>query len=100
PNAVPATAPKAAEPVAAAAPASASKKTKLSYKEQKELDALPERIAALEAGIAAAQGKLGDPAIYQDGGETARQLQAQLEADEAALLDALERWEVLEARSA
>jgi len=83
------------QPVASAP----EKKSRLSYKEQKELESLPDRIAALEANINAAQAGLADGSIYQNGGETARKLQAQLEADEAELLEALERWEMLEARN-
>ncbi|HEY1181051.1 MAG TPA: ABC transporter ATP-binding protein, partial [Rhodocyclaceae bacterium] len=81
---------------AAAKPAS---KSRLSFKEQKELNELPVRIATLEASIAAGQARLADPAIYQSGGDEARNVQAQLEADEAGLLEALERWELLEARN-
>ena len=37
---------------------------KLTYKEQRELEALPERIAALEGEIAEIEAALGDPALY------------------------------------
>lgn len=80
--------------------AAPKKANKLSYKEQKELEGLPDKIASLESSIAAAQAKLADPATYQGSGEEARVLQAQLDADEAALLEAMERWEVLESRVA
>jgi ATP-binding cassette subfamily F protein uup len=74
-------------------------KGKLSFKEQKELSDLPARIATLENSIAGLQARLADPAIYQDGGDEARKVQAQLEADETGLLEALERWEVLESKN-
>ena len=41
-----------------------SAKRKLSYKEQRELEALPERIAALEKEIAEIESILGDPSLY------------------------------------
>ncbi|MDE2599373.1 MAG: ATP-binding cassette domain-containing protein [Rhodocyclaceae bacterium] len=84
---------------AAAKAAAKPGKSKLSFKEQKELNDLPARIATLESSVAALQGRLADPALYQSGGDEARKVQAQLEADEAGLLEALERWEVLEARN-
>ena len=43
---------------------SAPLKRKLSYKEQRELEALPERIAALEKEIAEIESALGDPSLY------------------------------------
>ncbi|MBX9848412.1 MAG: ATP-binding cassette domain-containing protein [Rhodocyclaceae bacterium] len=83
---------------AAAKPAAKQGKSKLSFKEQKELSELPEKIAGLETSIAGYQTKLADPAIYQSGGE-ATKIQGLLEGAEAELLEALERWEVLEARN-
>jgi ATP-binding cassette subfamily F protein uup len=41
-----------------------SQSRKLSYKEQRELEALPGRIAALEGEIAEIEAALGDPALY------------------------------------
>ena len=84
---------------AAKAAAKPAGKGKLSFKEQKELEVLPGRIAALEVSIAGLQSKLADPAIYQTGGDESRKVQAQLEADEAELLESLERWEVLESKN-
>ena len=37
---------------------------KLSYKEQRELEALPAKVAALEAEIAEIESALGDPVLY------------------------------------
>jgi ABC transport system ATP-binding/permease protein len=82
-----------------ASPPTANGKSRLNYKEQRELQGLPDRIAALEASITAAQARLADPAVYQSGGDEARKIQAQLEAGEAELLEALERWEVLESKN-
>ncbi len=83
---------------AAAKPVAKPSKNKLSFKEQKELSELPERIAGLETTIAGYQGQLADPSIYQSGGE-ATKIQGLLEGAEAELLEALERWEALEARN-
>src|SRR6185369_2867513 len=56
-----------AEAKAAAKPAEAAKPKgdKLSWKELRELEALPEKIAGLEAEQAALSAQLEDPAIYQ-----------------------------------
>ncbi|MFA7667025.1 MAG: ATP-binding cassette domain-containing protein [Burkholderiaceae bacterium] len=76
-----------------------SPRTKLSYREQRELDALPARIEALEAEQKTLETRLADPASYQEGGDTVRALRERFEAIENELLEALETWEALEARS-
>ncbi|MEW5967182.1 MAG: ATP-binding cassette domain-containing protein [Pseudomonadota bacterium] len=73
-------------------------KSRLSYKEARELEGLPARIAALEAEQAGIAAKLSDPALYQTDPQAATTLQARTEAIEAELLDALARWEALEAK--
>jgi ATP-binding cassette subfamily F protein uup len=73
---------------------------KLSFKEQRELEALPERIAALEAEQKDLSQKLEDPALYQGEPQEAQRCADRLEALDAELLTLLERWEVLEARAA
>ena len=70
---------------------------KLSYKEQRELDALPDEIAALEAEQAALNAQLSAPEIFKDY-EKAGSLQARAEEIETLLLEKLERWEMLEAK--
>jgi ABC transport system ATP-binding/permease protein len=77
----------------------APSKAKLSYKEVRELEALPARIEALEAEQAELAARLADPALYQNKAEEAAALQARSEAIEAELLDALTRWEALEAKA-
>ncbi len=74
-----------------------SRARKLSYKDQRELDALPLRIEQLEAEVEQAQAALADPALYQDGGESVIGLKRALEAVSAELEAAYERWETLEA---
>jgi ABC transport system ATP-binding/permease protein len=82
------------------APAKPAPKSKLSYKEARELEALPEKLGALEAEQAQIADRLADPALYQSNPQEAAALQARSEAIEAELLDALARWEALEAKAA
>jgi ATP-binding cassette subfamily F protein uup len=74
-------------------------KARLSYKEVRELEGLPARIAALEAEQAGLADQLGDPLLYQSGAQDAASLHARSEAIEAELLAALARWEELEAKA-
>ena len=77
-----------AEP-AAAVPASARK---LSYKETRELAALPDQIAALEEEIAAAERDLSDGTIYAKDPSRAAALAVRLPAARAELDAAETRW--------
>ena len=72
---------------------------KLGFKEQRELEQLPDRIAALEAEQAGLQARLADPAFYQGPAEPLQQLQIRLAAIDVELDAALLRWETLEAKS-
>ena len=76
------------EPMAADAPT----KRKLSYKEQRELEALPGRIAALEAEIAEIEAALGDPALYAKDPARASVLAARLTPAREELDAAETRW--------
>lgn len=82
------------KPVATRAPA----KTKLSYKEQLELDQLPEKIEALEIEQAAINETLADPEIYKTDLEKATSLQIKLTELDEALMNTLARWEELESK--
>lgn len=75
----------------------ANRAVKLSYKEQRELDALPDEIAALEAEQAEINAQLSDPEIFKDY-EKAGALQSRAEEIEMLLLEKLERWELLETK--
>ena len=92
----------AAAPKASAQPAQAkpAPKSKLSYKEARELEALPVQLEALEAEQAQIAGAAGRPRAVSVQSEEAASLQARSEAIEVELLDALARWEVLEAKAA
>jgi ATP-binding cassette subfamily F protein uup len=89
---------KVAEPAAApaptAAPAAAARR-KLSYKEQRELEALPGRIEALEQEQAQIHAALADGSLYATDGARAAQLATRNAAIEDELMAALERWEAL-----
>ncbi|WP_369160084.1 ATP-binding cassette domain-containing protein [Candidatus Thiodiazotropha sp. LNASS1] len=72
------------------------KSEKLSYKDQRELDALPQRIEALEVRLDELQTRLGDPDLYRTQGELVAELQQQMSAVQLELDQAYERWETLE----
>ena len=77
---------------------SSAKTGKLSYKEQRELDALPARIEALEAEQARIAAQLASADLYQREPQQVPVLQARHEAIEIELMEALETWERLGAR--
>jgi ATP-binding cassette subfamily F protein uup len=70
---------------------------KLTFKEQKELEALPGRIEGLESEQCQLQETMADPAFYRDSGRKVVEIKTRLEALEKELADAYERWEELEA---
>ncbi len=74
-------------------------RSKLSYKEQRELEALPERIGALEAELAVAAARLADPALYREAPQEVRSLHERVGKLEAEIEQAMVRWEELEGRS-
>ena len=82
-------------PVAKDKPKAAAAK-KLSFKDQRELDGLPDRIAALETEEASLHARLADPNLYQNTPEAAVELNARLEAVGEEMLAAMARWEELE----
>ena len=73
----------------------AAKVRKLSYKEQRELEALPQRIADLEAEQASISSHLADGTLYASDNAKAMQLAQRNAAIETELLETLERWEAL-----
>jgi ATP-binding cassette subfamily F protein uup len=73
-------------------------RTKLSYKEQRELDALPGRIASLETEQKQLGASLADPQTYQQPGADLKAMNERFALIETELLECLERWEELEAR--
>jgi len=84
-------------PPASPPPASprSSKSRKLSFKEQRELDALPETIAALEAEQQDITQALADGSMYASDPARAAALASRSAEIDDALMQALERWELL-----
>lgn len=72
-------------------------KKKLSYKEQREFDQLPEQIAALEAEQKIIQETLADGSLYAKDPARAATLHARDGEIEDLLMTALERWSALSA---
>lgn len=86
-----------AEP--AQAPKNPPSKKKLSYKETRELEALPQKIEDLENEQKTLAEKLNDPDFYRDPAAV-QATNARLAEIDEELLFALERWEELESRKA
>jgi ATP-binding cassette subfamily F protein uup len=83
------------EPTAPAPPAKSGRK--FTNKEQRELDALPAQIDALEAEQSELGAKLADPVFYQRERSAAAQVKARLDELDRQHAAALARWEELEA---
>jgi ATP-binding cassette subfamily F protein uup len=91
-----AAAPKAADRGAPAAARAPKAQTKLSYKDQRELDGLPAKMEKLTAEIAAIEAKLADPAFYSRDPDGFAKQSARLTAAAAEHEQAEERWLELE----
>ena len=84
------------EPTKQEKPKAETKKAKLSYKEQRELEELPAKMEALEADIEALQTEVNSSDFFsKEIAYTQEKLQA-LAEKEAELEQAFERWEMLE----
>ncbi|HQR96468.1 MAG TPA: ATP-binding cassette domain-containing protein, partial [Thiotrichales bacterium] len=75
------------------------KKPKLSYKEQKQLDTLPETIATLEAEQVSLGEQLSDPTIFADSSKV-KAIQLRLQQLEQEIEAAMTTWAELEAKQA
>jgi len=73
-------------------------RTKLSYRESRELEALPAELEALEAEQRALAEKMSDPAYYRQDPASMRGDQQRTAQIEALIHEKLERWEALEAK--
>jgi ATP-binding cassette subfamily F protein uup len=69
---------------------------KLSFKEERELEALPGRIAELEQEQEQIHATLADPGFYKNAGSEVVNLNARLEELDAELVVTYGRWEELE----
>ncbi len=77
---------------------SAKMRTKLGYKEQRELDNLPARIEALEKSCQALQAQIATPDFYGQPYSTTQAVLEQLKSASQDLETTIERWGELEER--
>jgi ATP-binding cassette subfamily F protein uup len=87
----------AAKPKTAPAAAPPARPRKLSYKDQRELDALPARIEALEAEQRLLAEQLSGSEVYASDAARLTEIQDRFAQIEDELMAALERWEALSA---
>ena len=80
-----------------AAPAAATPKRKLSYKDSRELEQLPARIEALEGDIAQRTAAMNEPAYYQQDAAAMQLANDALAKLQAELEQAYARWTELDA---
>ncbi|ANN73497.1 ATP-binding cassette domain-containing protein [Bordetella bronchialis] len=76
------------------------KASRLSAWESKELDGLPDQIAAIEAEQATLSGRLADGSLYRDAPDEVARINEKLAELERTLEEKFNRWEQLEARRA
>jgi len=74
----------------------AEKPRKLSFKEERELEGLPELIGALEGEQEELHRTLSDPEFYRTAGAEVSRINARLAELETELAEAYRRWEELE----
>ncbi len=75
------------------------KKTqKLSYNDQRELDALPAELEKLEADIAALEAQMAEPDFYKQEHQEVSAITDQLQQLKALLDEKFSRWEALESQ--
>ena len=79
-----------------APPSSVPRKIRLSYRDQRELDELPDRIAALEARQQELQSIMAAAGFYQSGAERITEVTTELTQVSEDLETAFARWEELE----
>ncbi len=72
---------------------------KLTYKLQRELDALPDEIERLEGELGALQAEVASPALYERPRDEVEAKLARLSETQARLDAAVERWAELEAQA-
>ncbi|MDO8677676.1 MAG: ATP-binding cassette domain-containing protein [Acidobacteriota bacterium] len=75
---------------------SSSKKTKRTFKEEREYKELPARIAALEAEQKTLHAAVSGPDFYKKGAGVIKDTLARIEAIDRELLEATARWDVLD----
>ena len=85
-------------PTSTAPTASTPTRSKLSYKEQRELAELPTKIESLEKEQTNVRAQMSDGSVYQRDPGLAQQLFRRDTEIDDQLLAAMERWEILSAR--
>jgi ATP-binding cassette subfamily F protein uup len=98
PAATPAGTAKTPKPAAAPKAAPATKPARLGFRERQELDALPARIEALEAELAALERDAGQADFYQRDGEAIAAAMTRMETLRTEVENAYARWEDLAGR--
>ncbi|MEN9434182.1 MAG: hypothetical protein RLZZ422_1771 [Pseudomonadota bacterium] len=83
-------------PITSTSIPTSTKAKKLSYKDQRELELLPQKIEQLETAMAAIQTVMSANDFYLKGTDVMAQTQAEYEKLEAELEIAFARWEALE----
>lgn len=73
-------------------------KVKLSYKDQRELEQLPEQIEALESSVAALQSEIATPEFYAQENDAVQKTLQDLRDAETLLEQHIDRWGDLESR--
>ncbi len=73
--------------------------SKLSYKEARELEELPQKIADLEQEQIDLAAHLADGSVFRNDIKRARQLQARHDAIDEEMLGLMTRWEALESKA-
>jgi ATP-binding cassette subfamily F protein uup len=73
-------------------------KVKLSYKDQRELEQLPEQIEALESSVAALQSEIAAPEFYAQENDAVQKTLQDLRDAETLLEQHIDRWGDLESR--
>lgn len=96
PTSVPTSAPETAAVKANAAPVETARSRKLSFKEQRELDSLPQQIEDLETRLAQLQTTLSAPDFYKLGGKKIAEVQADLTKLDLEIKAAYARLEELD----
>ncbi|MDA3869850.1 MAG: ATP-binding cassette domain-containing protein [Gammaproteobacteria bacterium] len=74
-----------------------SQKNKISYKEQRDLDALPIKIEQLETELKQLHEQMAEPDFFQQEKDEIVKAQSTLQQSEQALAESYKRWEELEA---
>jgi ATP-binding cassette subfamily F protein uup len=85
-------------PASAAAARATGSAPRRSYKEQRELAALPAKIEAIEAAIQALEARIAGPEFYREPAAAIAETMATLERKQAELLAVYARWEELESK--